>query len=171
MPKIASSFDPNAVEWRRVTDPGNTEYKVDFEYSLLGYDLEAGRLDMLLRYGKGGGHCRRHRHVASTVTFVLEGEQFVTDILPDGTLAKTVHRTKGGYAVAPGDAHPHNECGGEDGGTVILSMNAGPDGVLFEYFDENMKNGWTLTIREYVDAWEKGAVHGFRADSPAAAAE
>ena len=160
MPKVATSFDPDAVEWRRVTDPSNKDYHVDFEYSLLGYDLAAGRLDMLLRYGKGGGHCRRHRHVASTVTFVLEGEQFVTDLLPDGSQSDTVHRTKGDYAVAAGDAHPHNECGGPDGGTVILSMNAGPDGVLFEYFDENMENGWTLTIEQYVDAWNKGAIHG-----------
>ena len=37
---------------------------------------------MLLRYGKGG-YCRRHRHVASTVTLVLEGEQFLEEMLPD----------------------------------------------------------------------------------------
>ena len=39
MPKVATSFDPDAVEWRRVTDPSNKDYYVDFEYSLLGYDL------------------------------------------------------------------------------------------------------------------------------------
>ena len=75
MPVISNSFDLLSVEWRRVTDPGNKDFKVDFEYSLLGYDLPSGRLDMLLRYGKQGGHCRRHRHVAATVTLVLEGEQ------------------------------------------------------------------------------------------------
>jgi len=159
MHRISESFDPSSVEWRRVTDPDCKDFLVDFEYSLLGYDLEAGRLDMLLRYAEDGGHCRRHRHVASTLTLVLDGEQFVTDHLPDGTMGKTVHRKKGDDALAPADAHPHTERGGEAGGTVLLSMSA-PDSILFEYFDENMENGWTLSIEQYVDSWNRGAVHG-----------
>ncbi len=170
MPKIASSFDPKSVEWRRVSDLSDKAYPVDFEYSLLGYDLATGRLDMLLRYAPGSSHCRRHRHVAATATLVLEGEQFVTDVLPDGSLGSTVHRRKGDYALAAGDAHPHNEHGGEGGGTVLLSLSTGPDGVLFEYLDGNMENGWTLNIRDYVDAWERGAIHGERSAAASAAA-
>ena len=109
------------------------------------------------RYAKGG-HCRRHRHVASTVTLVLEGEQFLEEMLPDGT-TQSVHRKQGDYALAPADAHPHGEHGGDAGATVLLSMTA-PDGILFEYFDENMKNGWTLSIKEYVGNWNNGTVHG-----------
>ena len=169
MHKISESFDPASVEWRRVTDPTSPEFNIDFEYSLLGYDLKAGRLDMLLRYGQGGGHCRRHRHVASTLTLVLEGEQFVTDHLPDGTLSKTVHRKKGDYALAPADAHAHIERGGVAGGTVLLSMTA-PDGILFEYFDENMENGWTLSIEQYVESWNRGTPHGAAPDGGEAAA-
>jgi hypothetical protein len=157
MPTISSSFDLEIVEWRRVTDPDCKEYKVDFEYSLLGYDLECGRLDMLLRYGKNG-HCRRHRHVASTVTLVLEGEQFLSEMLVDGT-TKEVHRTKGDYALAAGDAHPHDEHGGAEGGTVMLSMTA-PDGILFEYFDASMENGWTLSIDQYVESWQQLTAYG-----------
>jgi hypothetical protein len=26
-----------------------------------------------------------------------------------------------------------------------------PDGILFEYYDENMENPWTLSIEEFVD--------------------
>ncbi|MCA8926894.1 MAG: hypothetical protein KDC18_02405 [Alphaproteobacteria bacterium] len=167
MPKIASRFDPAAAEWRRVTDRSDPAYPVDFEYALLGYDLATGRLDMLLRYAPGGCHCRRHRHVAATATLVLEGEQFVTDVLPDGSLGPTIHRRQGDYALAAGDAHPHHEHGGETGGTVLLSLNAGPDGVLFEYFDAAMQNGLPLTIGEYVAAWEQGVAHG---GHPAAAA-
>lgn len=157
MPVVSPSFDLKNVEWRRVTDPDNQAFKVDFEYSLLGYDLESGRLDMLLRYANDG-HCRRHRHVASTVTLVLEGEQYLEETLPDGT-TNTVHRTAGDYALSPADALPHNEYGGAQGGTVLLSMTA-PDGVLFEYFDENMENGWTLSIEQYVRSWEDNQVHG-----------
>ncbi len=158
MPRISETFDPNTVAWRRVTDPACTEYKIDFEYFLLGYDLPTGRLDMLLRYAKGRGHCRRHRHVASTVTLVLEGEQHLRELQPDGSV-KAVARKKGDYALAAADALPHHECGGDEGGTILLSMTA-PDGILFEYFDENMENPWTLSIAEYVDAWNNGAVYG-----------
>ncbi len=158
MTKIAESFDPRFVEWRRVTDPDCTEFKIDFEYSLLGYDLTSGRLDMLLRYADGRGHCRRHRHVASTLTLVLEGEQHLLEMQPDGT-TKATSRKKGDYALASPDALPHTECGGDKGGIVLLSMTA-PDGILFEYLDENMENGWTLSIEQYVDAWNKGTPYG-----------
>jgi hypothetical protein len=158
MPRIATSFDPSAVAWRRVTDPTCTEFKVDFEYSLLGYDLTAGRLDMLLRYAKGRGHCRRHRHVALTVTLVLDGEQHLIEIQPDGT-RRSILRKKGEYTLAPADALPHLEHGGENGGTVVLSMSA-PDGILFEYLDENMQNGYRLSIQEFVEAWDKEVPFG-----------
>ena len=158
MPRISESFDPKAVEWRHVTDPDCKDYKVDFEYSLLRYDLESGRLDMLLRYANGRGHCRRHRHVASTLTLVLEGEQHLTEMQPDGT-TKAISRKKGDYSLASPDALPHLECGGDQGGTVILSMTA-PHGILFEYFDEAMQNGWTLSIAQYVEAWNKRTVYG-----------
>ena len=157
MTVVSKSFDLAAVEWRRVTDPNNTDFLVDFEYSLLGYDLEAGRLDMLLRYAPGG-HCRRHRHIASTVTLVLEGEQFLEEDTADGT-TRSVHRQAGEYAMSPADSPPHDEYGGENGGTVMLSMTA-PDGILFEYFDENMTNPRTLSIKQYVDSWNQGIVHG-----------
>ena len=158
MPGLSRSFDPQSVEWRRVTDVACKEFKVDFEYSLLGYDLASGRLDMLLRYAKGRGHCRRHRHVASTLTLVLEGEQHLLEMQPDGT-TKSISRRKGDYALASPDALPHIECGGDEGGTIVLSMTA-PDGILFEYFDENMENGWTLSIEQYVDAWNKRTPYG-----------
>ena len=158
MPGISPTFDPLTVAWRRVSDPDFKEFKIDFEHSLLGYDLSVGRLDMALRYAKGRGHCRRHRHVASTLTLVLEGEQHLLETQPDGT-TKAISRKKGDYALASPDALPHIECGGEDGGTIILSMTA-PDGILFEYLDENMANGWTLSIQQYVDAWDSGGTYG-----------
>ncbi len=157
MPVVSPRFDLASVQWRRVTDPDCTAFTVDFEYSLLGYDLPSGRLDMLLRYGKGG-HCRRHRHVASTVTLVLEGEQFLKETLPDGT-TRSIHRRQGDYALAPADAHPHDEWGGDAGGTVLLSMTAS-DGILFEYFDADGRNPWQLSLAEYVESWNNGTVYG-----------
>lgn len=166
MPGIATSFDSRSVAWRHVTDPDCTAFKVDYEFALLGYDLALGRLDLVLRYGKGRGHCRRHRHVASTLTLVLEGEQHIIEAQPDGS-TKTVLRKAGDYALSAPDALPHIEFGGDDGGTVILSMTA-PDGILFEYFDETMKNGWTLSVQQFVDAWNSDKVHGIKPDAIAA---
>ena len=167
MPGISSSFELNSVKWRRITDPNCKAFLVDFEYSLLGYDTPTGRLDMLLRYGKGG-HCRLHRHVASTVTLVLEGDQILKEIGADGS-SRAIHRKKGDYALAPADALPHIEHGGENGGTVLLSMTA-PDGILFEYFDDAMNSTGTVSIAEYVDSWVRGTAYGknqaFGVDQP-----
>lgn len=35
-----------------------------------------------------------------------------------------------------------------------------PDGILFEYFDENMENGWTVSIEQFVESWNNGTVYG-----------
>ena len=84
MTRITESFDPNAVEWRKVTDPTETGFLIDFEYSLLGYDYESGRLDMLLRFKGNNGHCRRHRHIASTVTLILRRVTLITRRITTG---------------------------------------------------------------------------------------
>ena len=158
VPVISNTFDLRSVEWRRVTEPGNKDCKVDFEYSLLGYDVQSGRLDMLLRYARNEGHCRRHRHVAATVTLVLEGEQFLEEMQPDGSV-RQVHRKKGDYAMSGADALPHDEHGGKNGGTVLLSMTA-VDGTLFEYFDANGELLRSLSIDEFVASWNEGTVYG-----------
>jgi hypothetical protein len=157
MPIVSASFDLDTVEWRRVYDASSEGFLVDFEYSLLGFDIPSGRLDMLLRYGEGG-HCRRHRHIASTVTLVLEGDQHLIEKLPDG-VTNAIHRKKGDYALAGADAHPHDEHGGAQGGTILLSMTA-TDGRLFEYFDEQMNSLGTVSISEYVDSWTRGVAYG-----------
>ena len=53
-------------------DLENKEFKVDFDYSLLGYDIRSGRLDMLLRYANLS-HCRRHRHTSFNINNGFEG--------------------------------------------------------------------------------------------------
>jgi hypothetical protein len=168
MPRISKTFDLDAVEWRHMADPKETEFLIDFEYSLLGYDIPSGRLDMLLRFKGNGGHCRRHRHIAATVTMVLEGEQHVTEHDTDGTVTKSAVRKKGEYALAEADADSHMERGGPDGGTVFLSMSA-PDGRLFEYFDRDGNSIKVLTITEYVKSWNRGLVPG-EVDGPKASA-
>lgn len=146
------------VEWRHIRGSEHAAYRVDFEYSLLGYDISSGRLDMLLRYAPDFGHCRRHRHVASTMTLVLEGEQYLIEQAADGS-ERTISRKKGDYALAKADASPHLEHGGESGGVVLLSMVA-LDGILFEYFGEAPDDTWTVSVSEFVRDWNSGVSYG-----------
>jgi len=148
------------VEWRRIRSPERTAYRVDFEYSLLGHDISSGRLDMLLRYAPNFGHCRRHRHVASTMTLVLEGEQHLREQDGDG-VEHTISRKKGDYALTKADASPHLEHGGKSGGVVLLSMLA-LDGILFEYFGEAPDDKWTVSVEEFVRDWNSGISYGSR---------
>lgn len=157
---INGSFDLGTVTWRKVVDPSFDEFRIDFEYSLLGFDLDASRLDMLLRYPENFGHCRRHRHVASTMTLVLEGEQHLVEDVPGGA-TKNISRSAGDYALSRTDAMPHIEHGGQGGGTVLLSMWA-PTGVLFEYFDLEKDVSWCVSIKQYVKSWERGEIYGAR---------
>ena len=34
------------------------------------------------------------------------------------------------------------------------------NGLLFEYFDKNMENGWTVSVEEYVKSWENNIAYG-----------
>ena len=51
--KVSSSYDPEKVEWRNYKDLNNKDFKIDFDFCLLGFDIQNGRLDMLLRYPEG----------------------------------------------------------------------------------------------------------------------
>ena len=162
MPLIYNHYDPQKVDWRHVTDPTVKAFRVEFYYSLLGYDIPSGRLDMLLRYVPGA-HCRRHRHRASTMTLVLEGEQHLDELQPDGT-TKRIIRKKGNYALSPFDALPHDEWGGPDGGIVLYSLHA-PEGIIFQYFNEDMTDTWTTSVAEFAKSWEGGTIYGWRPEA------
>ena len=71
----ASGFDPARHQWRRVTGAPDGSYFVHHEYTILGHDLAAGTLDMVVRWDGDGGHCPLHRHTATTSVLVLGGEQ------------------------------------------------------------------------------------------------
>ena len=61
---------------------GSTSYRIHQETSVLGYDRNAGTLDMLVRFDDCGGHCPAHRHVTTTSVLVLEGERHLDDMVP-----------------------------------------------------------------------------------------
>jgi hypothetical protein len=131
-------FDSGAVRWREVTgELFSRVHHVRHDYTILAHDAAAGTLDMLVRWRSDGGHCPLHRHTAATTSvFVLEGEQHVQDILPDGTLAPVKVRRAGDYALLPKDALAHLEGGGPNGGLAFFGCHT-PDGRLYEIVDDD----------------------------------
>ncbi len=148
-------FDPARYRWREVTDP-SAPYKVRHDYAILGHDVAAGTLDMLVRWSADGGHCPIHRHVGTTTILVLDGEQHLWDLGAGG--ARLGHRVRraGDHALTHADATPHLESGGSTGGLVFFGNHAS-DGVLYEFYDADLNRIGQVTIAELVADWEANA--------------
>ncbi len=149
-----SYFDPGRYKWRQVTGEPGLSYKVRHDYTILGYDLAAGTLDMVVRWAGDVGHCPIHRHIATTTVLVLEGEQHRWDLHPDGTRGEHRVRCAGDYALTVGDALPHLERGGEEGGIAFFG-NHSSDGLLYEILDEDMKLVANVTMEVLIADWNE----------------
>lgn len=146
-------FDPSRYKWREVVGEPGLSYKVRHDYTILGYDLAAGTLDMVVRWTGDGGHCPIHRHTATTTVLVLEGEQHLWDLHPDGRRGLERVRRAGDYALTVGDAHPHLERGGPEGGLVFFG-NHSNDGLLYEVLDEDLNLVLNVTMELLVSDWK-----------------
>ncbi len=149
-----SHFDPGRYKWRQVTGEPGLSYKVRHDYSILGYDLAAGTLDMVVRWAGDGGHCPIHRHIATTTVLVLEGEQHLWDLHPDGTRGEHRVRCAGDYALTVGDVLPHLERGGEEGGIAFFG-NHSSDGLLYEILGEDLKLVANVTMEVLIADWNE----------------
>jgi hypothetical protein len=154
---MSQGFDPSRHRWREVTGDPALSYPVRHDYTILGWDLAAGTLDMVVRWRGDGGHCPLHRHVATTTVLVLAGEQHLWDVLPGGSRGPHRVRRAGDYALSTGDAHPHLERGGSDGGLVFFG-NHSRDGRLYEIHDEAGKWIADVTLESLVADWQANAV-------------
>lgn len=142
-------FDPRRHRWREVTGPPDAAYVVHHEYTILGHDLAAGTLDMVLRWAGDGGHCPLHRHTATTSVLVLDGEQHLWDVNPDGSLGEHRVRRAGDYALTTDEALPHLERGGPEGGLVFFGAHAA-DGRLYEILDDDLNVVLDVTMASLV---------------------
>jgi hypothetical protein len=148
-----SSFEASRYRWREVRGDSDLPYKIRHDYTILGYDLAGGTLDMVVRWTGDGGHCPIHRHLATTSVLVLEGEQHLWDLHPDGTRGAPRVRRAGDYALSTGDALPHLERGGPDGGLVFFGTHA-RDGVLYELLGADLKPVANVTLEALVADWQ-----------------
>ena len=146
-------FDGTRHKWREVTGEPELSYKVHHDYTILGCDVAAGTLDMVVRWKGDGGHCPIHRHVSTTTVLVLAGEQHLWDLQPNGERGDCKVRHAGDYALTVGDALPHLERGGDDGGTVFFGNHCS-DGILYEILDEDMKVVADVTIESLLADWQ-----------------
>ncbi|MCP4006242.1 MAG: hypothetical protein GY725_18820 [bacterium] len=146
-------FDTDHIEWQTIVGPPDfDEFKLRYDYSILGYDRKSGSLDMMMRWAGDGGHCERHRHVGITSTLVLQGEQHLEELLPDGSVRHKV-RKAGDYALSLGVEPPHLERGGPDGGIALLSLQAA-NGLLFELLDADLKVLAEVSLDVLVARWD-----------------
>lgn len=152
-PMTQRHFDPSRHKWRAVVGEPGLGYKVRHDYTILGYDLAAGTLDMVVRWAGDGGHCPIHRHTATTTVLVLEGEQHLWDLHPDGTRGEHKMRRAGDYALTVGDTLPHLERGGEDGGIAFFS-NHSNDRLLYELLDEDLNLVVNVTMEVLIEDWK-----------------
>ncbi len=109
---------------------------------------------MLVRWTGDGGHCPIHRHVATTTVLVLEGEQHLWDLRPDGTRGEPRVRRAGDYALTVDGALPHLERGGAEGGIVFFGNHCS-NGLLYEILDEDLKVLAEVTMESLIADWEQ----------------
>ena len=147
-----STFDTSQLRWMDSTGDETSSYRIHQETSILAYDREAGTLDMLVRFDDNSGHCHAHRHVTTTSVLVIEGEQHLDDMLPNGERVHKV-RKAGGHHLTTGDLYPHMERGGSDGALVFYSHHT-TDGRLYELVDEEGGVVAVVTLDDLVEAWE-----------------
>lgn len=145
-------FDPDGVDWLEIAGARDGSYPIHHELAILGWDREVGTIDLLIRFDDRGGHCQAHRHVCPTSVLVLEGEQHIEEMLPDGSRRPKV-RTAGVHHLSAGDPHPHMERGGPDGAVVFYSHHS-LDGRLYDVVDDDRNVVGTVTIDSLVELWE-----------------
>lgn len=147
-------LDSDQFAWREITGSDDCPYVIHHDLCILGYDRDAGTIDLLIRFDDKGGHCQAHRHVTTTSVLVLEGEQHLDELRPGGERVHKV-RTAGTHHLTTGDPYPHLERGGPEGAVLFFSHHT-VDGRLYEIVDDAGAVVATVTLDSLIASWENG---------------
>ena len=131
-------FDTTNVEWKSFVTEG-------CYYRLLDVNVPARTADMLVKF-EPNARCLNHRHVARTMSFVLEGELHVIEKTPDGKTRKTVKPAGAFSADATNEVHI--EGGGEQGVVVYFSMRGDSDHI-YDFVNDDMSLRRVITIQDF----------------------
>lgn len=144
-------IDPDSFDWRRVEGTPGRPWDVAYDLCVLGHDVDAGTIDLVIRFDAGGGGCQPHRHVSTFSVLVLAGEHHVDELQPDGSELHKVRAT-GVHHLGTGEALPHLENGGRSGAVVFFSHHT-DDGRLYEMLDEDGEVELTVTVESLAASW------------------
>src|SRR5712692_3342765 len=115
--RTAFALDDRNIRWQKF---GDFEH---FVFAMFDVDKQNKVIDFILKFDPNQ-RIFLHRHLALTITLVIQGEHRLYE--PNGALKEV--RTVGSYtSSAPGD--PHREGAGEEGSVVFYSMR-GEEGTL-----------------------------------------
>jgi hypothetical protein len=136
MPKFA--FDTSHVEWKNFVTEG-------CYYRILDVNVPARTADMIVKF-EPNARCLNHRHVARTMSFVLEGELHVMEKTADGRTRETVK--KAGMFSADATNEVHVEGGGPEGVVVYFSMRGDSDHI-YDFMNDDMTPRREISIQDF----------------------
>jgi quercetin dioxygenase-like cupin family protein len=139
---MSYAFDDRHMRWYTL---GDFEH---FVFAMLDVDVSQKIVDFILKFPPNQ-QIFLHRHLALTNTFVVQGEHRMYE--PHGALKEV--RPVGSYTSTP-PGEPHREGAGDEGGVVFYSVR-GKDGVLFEVLDDDLNVVGTLSMEDFIGAWEE----------------
>src|SRR5438270_12821640 len=139
---IPHEFDDRYIRWYKL---GDFEH---FVFAMLSVDVSRQIVDFILKFPPNK-QIFLHRHLALTNTLVVQGEHRFYE--PNGALKEV--RPVGSYTSTP-PGEPHREGAGNEGGVVFYSVR-GKDGILFEVLDDDLNVVGTLSMEDFIGAWEE----------------
>ena len=139
---MSYAFDDRNIRWYPL---GDFEH---FVFAMLDVDTSQKIVDFILKFPPNQ-QIFLHRHLALTNTLVVQGEHRMYE--PNGALKEV--RPVGSYTSTP-PGEPHREGAGDEGGVVFYSVR-GKDGVLFEVLDDDLNVVGTLSMEDFIGAWEE----------------
>jgi quercetin dioxygenase-like cupin family protein len=135
-------FDTTTVEWKNFLTEG-------CYYRILDVNVPARTAEMLVKFDPGA-RCLHHRHVATTMSLVLEGELHVIEKTEAGE--KRSVKPAGTFSSGATD-EIHIEGGGDDGVVVYFSMRGETDRI-YDLLDENLGLRRAITIQDFHEDWQ-----------------